>query len=95
MKPRIIKASQFKSNPWSGGITSELFIYPETAQYKKSDFVFRLSTATVEASPTIFTPLASINRSLLALKGTMTLSHKGHHTKKLDQFAIDYFDGAW
>ena len=95
MKLRIIKASQFKSNPWTGGTTSELFIYPETAQYKKSDFAFRLSTATIETSPSIFTPLAGINRSLLALKGTMTLSHKRHHTKKQDQFAIDYFDGGW
>lgn len=90
-----ISSDKFKTTKWSGGLTTELFIYPSNASYVAKDFSFRLSTATVEVQESIFTPLQSISRTLLVLRGEMKLSHKNHHSVSLESGDIDRFDGGW
>jgi len=90
-----LKLSNFKTTKWSGGTTTELFIYPPKADFQKRDFDFRLSTATVEVDESYFTPLQDVSRTLMVLDGQMTLSHQNHHAKTLNKFEIDKFDGGW
>lgn len=90
-----LKANDFKTTNWSGGTTTELFIWPETADYKKRDFDFRLSTATVEVETSVFTPLEGVARTLMVLQGEMKLIHEGHHEVTLGPFHQDHFQGGW
>ena len=57
---KIITAQNLKSSTWSGGTTTEFFIFPTEASYKKKNFDFRLSTATVEVEESEFTSLPNI-----------------------------------
>ena len=90
-----LKAEDFKTTNWSGGTTTEFFIWPNGAEYKKGNFDFRLSTATVEVESSVFTPLEGVKRTLMVLSGEMTLKHEGQHTKKLGAFDQDQFNGGW
>lgn len=91
----VITAENFKCKPWSGGTTTELFIFPLTADYQQRNFQFRLSTATVETEKSDFTPLHGISRKLMVLAGKITLSHEGHYSRQLNKFDVDEFDGDW
>ena len=95
MNYKVIKARSFKSSPWSGGETTELFIYPRDSKYVARDFQFRLSTATVNVEESTFTSLPGITRTLMVVGGEMTLTHKAHHTAKLGRFDSDNFKGDW
>jgi environmental stress-induced protein Ves len=92
---RHIQKKDLKTAHWSGGTTTELFIYPETADYKQLNFDFRLSTATVEVETSVFTPLPDVNRTLMVLDGEMKLVHDGHHEISLNPFDQDHFQGGW
>lgn len=80
---------------WSGGTTTQLFIYPEEAEYKKQNFKFRISSAKVEVDESVFTKLEGIQRHLMVLDGELRISHKGHHGKQLSPFEVDSFKGDW
>lgn len=85
----------FKSNNWSGGVTTQLFIYPPTADYQQLNFSFRISTATVTTEKSDFTILPGVSRKLMVLDGETILKHEGYHTKKLKKFDVDKFEGTW
>ncbi len=76
MMTKLEKYSNFITSNWAGGTTTELMIYPEGAVYKKLDFLFRLSTATVTDPKGTFTLLPGIKRKLLLLDGTIRLTHE-------------------
>ena len=95
MKFEIIKAFNTKTSTWSGGTTSEVYIFPQGSEFQKRDFLFRLSVATVEIEESTFTPLPEINRTLMVLKGNLHLFHENHHEKKLREFEQDSFKGDW
>lgn len=95
MKYNIFKAQDFKTINWSGGTSTQLYIYPETANYQKRDFDFRISTAKVEVEKSDFTPLPGIERHLMILDGAIHISHKNHHEKRLNAFDQDFFMGDW
>lgn len=80
---------------WSGGQTTELYIYPENADYKTGNYLFRLSTATVEVEESTFTSLPGVDRTLMVLEGEMELEHKGHHSSLLGPLDSDLFKGDW
>lgn len=80
---------------WTGGTTTELFIYPEGATFEDRNFKFRLSTATIESETSTFTPLPGVKRTLMLLHGNLELQHKGYHQKKLSLLQKDIFDGGW
>ncbi|MEP1094156.1 MAG: HutD family protein [Cyclobacteriaceae bacterium] len=91
----ILTSNKYRPAKWSGGSTTELFIIPVTAVYKKLDFDFRLSTATIEVETSVFTPLDAISRTLMVLEGRMRLVHEGRHTAELSKNQVDRFDGSW
>lgn len=74
---RILHLTQkdYKTSAWSGGTTTELFIWPEGADYGKREFAFRISSATVELAESDFTPLAGVTRFITPLSGGFTLTH--------------------
>jgi environmental stress-induced protein Ves len=95
MEYRIIPCEKFKSVTWPGGKTTQLFIFPPTADYRQQNFSFRISTATVEAETSEFTSLPGISRKLMVLEGTTNLYHQGHHSRQLHKFDVDEFEGDW
>jgi environmental stress-induced protein Ves len=94
-KGSIKSAPEYKAINWSGGTSTELFIFPPTADFSKRDFGFRLSIATVAIEESTFTRLVGVHRILLLLEGNFTLSHTGHHSKTLLPFDQDQFEGDW
>lgn len=56
-----------KASIWSGGLTYEYMIYPKTANYSDRDFVFRISSATIEDFPSEFTKFKGYHRYLVML----------------------------
>lgn len=95
MPIELIRKSQQNSATWSGGTTTQLFIYPRNETYSNLQFDFRISTATVEVETSTFTQLPGVRRTLMVLDGTMELNHQHHHTKQLQKFDIDEFMGDW
>jgi environmental stress-induced protein Ves len=95
MPVKILLAQNLVTNRWSGGTTTELFIYPPTAVYAQRNFDFRLSTATVEAEESEFTSLPGYARKLMVLAGQTTLHHENHHRITLQKFDVDTFNGSW
>lgn len=92
---KLIKHNQQITTNWSGGTTTELFIYPEGANYSARDFLFRISTATVQTETSTFTDLTGFNRILMLLNGDLTITHNQQSTHHLTPFTPHFFDGAW
>ena len=67
----------YKVGLWSGGSTTELFIWPEGADYGKRKFSFRVSSAKVDLEESDFTPLPGVTRYITPLSGGFTLTHPG------------------
>lgn len=91
----IIKKSELQTSRWTGGTTTELFIFPKSATYKKLDFDFRISSATIEVDASTFTSLKGVQRTLMVLAGSLELMHKNRHTTVLEPFQQDAFMGDW
>ena len=92
---KILRESDRKISNWSGGVTKELYIYPEDGNYQSRDFKFRISIATTELESSTFTKLENTNRVISILDGHMDLEHKNHHSISLDKYQIDRFKGHW
>ncbi len=91
----LIRKSEQITTPWSGGTTTQLYIYPENSTYQDRNFQFRISTATVETEESVFTKLPGISRQIMILDGTLKLEHTGRYTKILHKFETDSFEGDW
>ena len=92
---QLTSYAQQKISTWSGGTTTELFIYPEEAEYSERNFDFRISTATVEVEESNFTQLPSYKRILMILQGELFIEPKNQHGKILKQYECDDFLGNW
>ncbi|HAF29503.1 MAG TPA: hypothetical protein DCG75_10690 [Bacteroidales bacterium] len=90
-----IKASDLETRKWSGGTTTQLVIFPKGAEYKKQDFLFRLSTATVESEESTFTKLPGVSRKIMILDGEIKIEHQSRYSKTLKKFEQDSFEGNW
>ena len=93
----LLSKSEFTTKNWSGGTTSELFIYPKTSNYKALNFDFRISTATVEIETSTFTKLPNVDRTLLVLDGEMELLFTEYPEKNrvLKPYDTACFSGGW
>lgn len=91
----ILPASQQHTSSWSGGTATQLHIYPEESTYASRNFLFRISTATVDTETSTFTSLPGFKRILMILNGGLSITHQHHHTKQLGPFETDTFDGSW
>jgi environmental stress-induced protein Ves len=95
MNIKIVKSTALESTSWSGGTTTELFIYPENSSYSERNFDFRISTAEVQLESSDFTPLPGFFRKLMVLKGKIEISHENEHNINLSRFDQDEFSGDW
>ncbi|WP_191991995.1 HutD/Ves family protein [Bacillus aerolatus] len=92
---QVIRKNEQISNEWSGGITTQLAIYPEDADYNKRNFKWRISSAMVEVEESLFTSLPNIWRLIMVIDGEMVLEHEGHHRVLLKPYEQDSFSGGW
>lgn len=90
-----LQKNHFRTLAWSGGETTEFFIFPYSTCYADRDFDFRLSTASVEVEQSDFTALEGVSRTLMVLSGEMKLIHQNHHEVSLSPFDVDRFQGGW
>jgi len=72
---RIIRNKEYKKTFWSGGTTTEIYLYPEDGDYSKKQFNYRISSATIEVDESDFTVLPGIERVILPLENRMLLLH--------------------
>lgn len=77
MKIRVFDASTRSVTVWSGGKTTELFLYPSDGSYAERRFMIRISSATVDASESRFTPLPGVTRYLTPLSEGFYLKRSG------------------
>jgi len=85
MIKHILK-EQLETKTWSGGTTTELFIFPEGGDYKSLNFDYRISTASVDVETSKFSSLPGVKRLIMSLTGSLELTHEGQHTVLLDPF---------
>lgn len=91
----IIPKSAYNISSWSGGTSTQLFIYPPDSSYQERNFEIRISSATVDVEESVFTKLLAYKRVLMILSGQLEITHQGEYSKVLKQYECDYFDGAW
>ena len=92
---KVINKSQYKVTDWSGGQTTELYIYPENSSISDRNFKFRISSASFTDTKSVFSDFSGYQRYLLPLTGFIKLDHSGLYKRHLDPFEVDYFDGRW
>jgi environmental stress-induced protein Ves len=95
MKQTYYPARHFQAKAWANGTTTELIKYPTDSDFLKRDFIFRISTATVEAEESTFSDFSGLTRILMILEGSLSLIHEGRYQKDLNPYDQDTFDGSW
>lgn len=91
---KLIKEDDYITTEWSGGKTTQLFIYPEDSNYKELNFKFRLSSATVELDKSEFTKLEGVDRFITPLDNELKLTHNHKDYISLKPFEVYKFDGG-
>lgn len=89
-----ITKNQIKTSSWSGGTTSEIYIYPEDGNYNGRSFRWRISSATVELEESTFTKLPGVHRYITTLSGDLRLIHNGEREIVLRPYEIHNFSGG-
>lgn len=95
MKETIITKEDFITTKWSGGETTQLFIYPEDAIFSDRDFLWRISSATFTSTESEFSNFSGYQRYILPLEGSLSLYHQGLYDRNLNKYEVEYFDGLW
>ena len=86
--------ADYSVSTWSGGTTTQLAIAPEGAVYADRDFLWRISSATVDLDSSEFTLLPDYDRLITPLKGEMVLTHNGGSPVSLRPLQVHAFSGA-
>lgn len=73
MNLSLVPKKDSKASIWSGGLTYEYMIVPETANYTDRDFLFRISSATIEQVPSKFTQFKGYYRYLVMLDNSLDI----------------------
>jgi len=95
MKYQLHKKEDYTVSRWTGGETTETAIWPASAKYIDRNFIWRLSSATVELDESDFSRLEDYDRVLMVLEGEVVLSHDGQRVARLKELEQDRFDGGW
>lgn len=90
---KIIKKQGQKTFKWTGGKTTQLYIYPENSSYEKRNFKWRVSSATIEVEESKFAKLPNVERKLMVLDGDLVLNHDNKREINLKKFDVDSFRG--
>lgn len=89
-----LTARDYIVSQWSGGTTTQVAIAPTGAVYADRDFLWRISSASVDLDESDFTPLPDYHRWISTLEGGMTLSHEGGEKIVLAPYEVHQFDGG-
>jgi uncharacterized protein len=93
---KVVRKDELEHKRWSGGITTQLAIWPEGADYGARKFDWRISSAVVEDEESVFTPLPGIHRHLMLLEGGIELTHEGIGSRVMIPLAdTEEFEGEW
>jgi environmental stress-induced protein Ves len=71
---KIYSQANQTTSDWSGGRTTQLYIYPEDAVFGHDRFDLRVSIASVDKEQTVYTPFPTYMRSLHVISGSIILS---------------------
>ncbi|MBN1971971.1 MAG: HutD family protein [Candidatus Delongbacteria bacterium] len=87
----IQNQENYTTSKWSGGTTTEIFIYPKESKYSERNFDFRISSAIIEDNFSKFTDLSGYDRIIIPLTNDLVLSHGDEKftIKKLDGYSFD------
>lgn len=91
---RVLHETDYQISNWSGGKTIQLAIYPENSDYSKRNFLWRISSATVDLPESDFTALPDYLRQITPISGEMTLQHDGETRIPIPVGTIHTFDGG-
>ena len=94
MEWKLLTREDYVTTSWSGGTTTQLAIAPEGAVYADRDFLWRLSSATVELDHSDFTPLPDYNRFLSVLEGEIQLKIDADEPVPVSPGKVVAFDGG-
>ena len=86
--------ADYLTTRWSGGATTQLAIAPAGSDYGRRDFLWRVSSATVELEESDFTSLPDYRRLIATVEGEITLRHNGGEGLRLKPLEVHAFDGA-
>ena len=89
-----LTAENYARSQWSGGSTTQMAIEPAGAVYAERDFLWRLSSATVELEESLFTALPDYDRLIATLSAPIELNHDGGERFVLEPYAGHAFDGG-
>lgn len=95
---KIVTANQFLVSSWSGGTTTQLYIFPETASLTARNFDWRISSAVVETDESEFSAFEGYERILIPLEGKLEMEHQtenGVLTQAVNTFELARFSGNW
>jgi environmental stress-induced protein Ves len=95
---KIVTEADFLISDWSGGKTTQLFIFPEGTTLSGRDFDWRISSAVIETEESDFTPFEGYERILIPLKGKLEMEHQtpnGIIQQNVTQFELARFSGSW
>ena len=95
MQIKIYSPKSCSTSVWAGGVTTELWIWPEDGNYASRNFQVRISSATVRLEESDFTALPGVVRYITPLSGGFTLSHPDGRTVTMAPLEKPYrFDGG-
>ncbi len=77
MKTHYIPLKQVVPSLWTGGSTYQYFLYPKTSSYTEKNFLFRISSATIEQTPSVFTQFTGYTRYLLMMDNDLDVTVNG------------------
>ena len=89
-----LKPENYVHSTWSGGTTTQVAIAPEGAVYANRDFLWRISSATVDMEESIFTALPDYNRYISTLEGEIDVIHDEGQPFLLAPYKVHAFDGG-
>jgi len=95
MQCEIIRREDAPITVWSGGSTTEYFIYPPGADYAARNFDLRISRAEVELARSEFTSLPGYTRLLMPLDAPLRLVYQDQGEVSLKPSEATVFDGGW
>jgi len=94
MDIKLLRPDCYKTSKWSGGTTTEIFIYPEGASYAERRFGAMISSASVDDEVSVFTPLPGVKRFISPLTGSFELTHEPGGKHIVLPGRVHAFDGG-
>jgi len=99
MQFQKISQKSYKTNAWTNGESTEIYIFPEDGNYTDRTFLWRVSTATVATESSEFTVLFGVKRWIMPYDATLHLTHTNNskplYSITLKPYEAHCFKGDW